>query len=74
MNITIREICHHLSCDAAVADSPILQCYLHSNHNETYVKVKIFSEFTQWQKSPSITVAVLVMCAINSVLNGLSEQ
>ena len=30
----------HLSCEEAVADIPILQCYLDVKHNETCVNLK----------------------------------
>ena len=50
-------------CENAVADSPILQRYLHIKHNETYVKVTHFSEFRPWRKFLSVTCEhMLVFC------------
>ena len=59
-------------CDAAVADSPVLQHYLHIKHNGTYVNVMQFSEFRPWQKFLSVTVSMCLLSVIganNSVLN-----
>ena len=50
-------------CDEAVADSPVLQCYLDTKHNQTYVKVTQFLEFRPWWKFLSVTGEhVFVFC------------
>ena len=42
-------------CDMAVADSSILQCYLHAKNNKSYLKLMTFSEFRPWREFLSIT-------------------
>ena len=69
-HVNFKEFAARLSCYEAVADSPILQCYVDFTHNETYVK-----KVTHLNHGGNFCYSLLSMClcyvigSINSVLN-----